>query len=175
MGDPRLTGSCVLYTHNITGEQGNLKMNPGPNRLWDSSNPLIQECKCRWKCASLTTALHKQAPPVSAAKRDQPRSLSSPQISPTSPGASPCSWAPLWPGHTPCVSPGTGTQQLSPSANALQHPDLPSLNHSLGFSLQDYPEPQTSISVLFVSGLFGPSVQADGMVQILQQSNGGKW
>lgn len=146
-------------------------MDPDPNRLWDSSNPLFQECKCRWKCASLTMALHKQAPPVSAARRD----LSTPQMSPASPGASLGSAEPslAWP-HS-LVSPGTGTQQLSRSANALQHPDLPSLIHSLGFSLQDYPKPQTSISVLLVSGLFGPSVQADGMGQILQQSHGGKW
>lgn len=70
------THSFTLYTHNTTCEQANLILDPDPNRqdlmdpnrLWNPSNPLIQESKCRWKCAFLTMGLHKQGPPVSAAK-----------------------------------------------------------------------------------------------------------
>jgi len=69
-------------------------MDSNPNRPRDASSPLIQECKCRWKCVSIMIGLHGQAPPLSAVKRTlattlPARSLSPPQIPPSNPAAGP--------------------------------------------------------------------------------------
>ena len=160
MGGESVTNSQVYPTHICVQER--CIMDPDPNRRWDSSSPLIQECKCRWKCVPLMMGLHRQGLPLSAVKgtlaRTLPaRSLSPPQISPSNPAAGPSArprstaLSSFWDwslqlesaetlfgmANAPCLPPTEQEQahkQLC-SANALQHPDLPSVNHSLDFSL----------------------------------------
>lgn len=160
-----------------------------PNRLWDSSNPLIEECKCRWKCAPLTMGLHKQVPPVSAVKGALARAskvpfstsdvsyqpcsksrLHSPELFQESvPPAGVCR-APLWPGHALCVPPRSRGRHTS-SYHAQQMPCNTLTCHHLATPwtshCRHYPDPQTfDMCTLCFSPFWALSwsVQADGMV-----------
>lgn len=119
----------------------------------DSSSRVIQECKCRWKCvpydgppqASFSSVCsHEDTDEDLAYRVPFPTSATLQQVPLQDQGAQ--TWGPsgislqrpslTWP--TLPASPNKQEQahkQLSCSTNALQHPDMPSVSHSLGFSL----------------------------------------
>lgn len=74
-GSPLLTASCSLYTPNSVCVQEKCLVDPDPKRPLHSSSPLIQVCKCRWKCVSLMMCRHRQAPPLPAVKGTPARTL----------------------------------------------------------------------------------------------------